>query len=292
MKGIVLAGGKGTRLYPITIPCYKPLLPIYDKPMIYYPVSTLISAGIRDILVIVPPGGITPFQNLLGDGSRYGISIQYREQPQQRGIADALLVGADFIAGEPVCLILGDNIFYGPGFDIDLKAATARTEGATMFGYYVEDPRAFGVVEIDPDGRAISIEEKPQNPKSHYIIPGMYFYDSQVVDFARQVQPSARGELEITAVNNFYLERNQLHIIRLGQKFCWYDTGTAESMFIASQAVREMALERYQWIGCLELAAYSMGFIDRDKLLAAAKQLENTAYGSMLRRVAFRRHRS
>lgn len=288
MKGIVLAGGRGTRLYPMTRPCCKPLLPIYDKPMIYYPISTLMMAGIRDILVIVPPGGEQPFRDLLGDGSRYGISISYRPQPQQRGIADALLVGADFIGSDRVCLILGDNIFHGPGFQIDLDAAMSRETGATVFGYYVEDPRAFGVVEFDLHGRALSIEEKPARPRSHYIIPGLYFYDNRVVDYARQIEPSPRGELEITAVNNRYLQDGELHVIRLGHRFCWYDTGNAEDMFAASAAVRRLMLEKREWVGCLEKVAYEKGYIDRDGLLAAAGELSNTAYGALLRRLAAR----
>ncbi len=288
MKGIVLAGGRGTRLYPMTRPCYKPLLPIYDKPMIYYPLSTLMMAGIRDILIIVPPDGTEPFRDLLGDGSRYGVSIQYREQPQQRGIADALLVGADFINGERVCLILADNVFHGPGFQIDLEQAMARGQGATVFGYYVEDPRAFGVVEFDAAGRALSIEEKPDRPKSHFIIPGLYFYDGQVVELARRVEFSARGELEITAVNQLYLEAGQLHVIRLGHRFCWYDTGSAEAMFLASAEIRRLQLERREWVGCLEKVAFDRGFIDREGLLAAAKEQENTAYGKRLRLLAER----
>ena len=286
MKGIVLAGGRGTRLYPMTRPCCKPLLPIYDKPMIYYPISTLMMAGIRDILVIVPPGGEQPFRDLLGDGSRYGISISYRPQPQQRGIADALLVGADFIGSDRVCLILGDNIFHGPGFQIDLDAAMSRESGATVFGYYVEDPRAFGVVEFDLRGRALSIEEKPARPRSHYIIPGLYFYDNRVVDYARQIEPSPRGELEITAVNNRYLQDGELHVIRLGHRFCWYDTGNAEDMFAASAAVRRLMLEKREWVGCLEKVAYEKGYIDREGLLAAAGELSSTAYGALLRRLA------
>ena len=224
MKGIILAAGKGTRLYPITLPVCKPLLPVYDKPMIYYPLSVLMTAGIRDILIIVPPDDQEPFENLLGDGSQLGIRIQYLQQKVQRGIADAFLIGADFIGDDSVCLALGDNIFYGPGFRRKLRSAVKQSGGATIFGYYVQDPRAFGVVEIDGKGRAISIEEKPTHPKSNYIVPGLYVYDNQVVEIAKTVEPSARGELEITAVNNTYLERKQLQVTTLGREYTWFDT--------------------------------------------------------------------
>ena len=219
MKGIVLAGGKGTRLYPITRPCPKPLLPVYDKPMIYYPIATLMTAGIRDILIITPPDGAEPFIQLLGDGSALGVHFAYKEQKVQRGIADAFLVGEEFIGDDSVCLVLGDNIFDGPGFEIDLEKAVNHPGGATVFGYYVEDPRPFGVVEIDRYGKAVSIEEKPAHPKSHYIIPGLYFYDNRVVEIAKTVQPSARGELEITSVNSAYLEMGELNVIKLGPRF-------------------------------------------------------------------------
>lgn len=286
MKGIVLAGGKGTRLYPITKPCYKPLLPVYDKPMIYYPIATLMMAGIRDILVITPPDGTAPFHQLLGDGSQLGVRFSYREQTVQRGIADAFLVGEEFIGDDSVCLVLGDNIFDGPGFAIDLARAVSNQDGATVFGYYVEDPRPFGVVEIDRYGKAVSIEEKPANPKSHYIIPGLYFYDNRVVDIAKQVRPSARGELEITSVNNAYLESGELSVIRLGPRFCWYDTGTAESMFLASEAVRDIQHKQNRMVGCLEQIAYTKGFIDREQLLATAESLKMTEYGRALLRLA------
>lgn len=286
MKGIVLAGGKGTRLYPITKPCYKPLLPVYDKPMIYYPIATLMTAGIRDILIITPPDGAAPFMQLLGDGSSLGVRFTYKEQKVQRGIADAFLVGEEFIGEDRVCLVLGDNIFDGPGFAIDLGKAVSNSTGATVFGYYVEDPRPFGVVEIDRYGKAVSIEEKPLNPKSHYIIPGLYFYDNRVVEIARHVQPSARGELEITAVNNAYLDMGELSVIKLGARFCWYDTGTAESMFLASEAVRDIQQKQHRMVGCLEQIAYQKGFIDRDRLLTTAEDLKMTEYGKTLLRLA------
>ncbi len=288
MKGIVLAGGKGTRLYPITKPCYKPLLPVYDKPMIYYPIATLMMAGIRDILIITPPDGTAPFRQLLGDGNALGVRFSYKEQTVQRGIADAFLVGEDFIGSDSVCLVLGDNIFDGPGFEIDLSKAVQTQTGATVFGYYVEDPRPFGVVEIDSHGKAVSIEEKPADPKSHYIIPGLYFYDNRVVDIAKKVQPSARGELEITSVNNAYLTLGELSVIKLGTRFCWYDTGTAESMFQASEAVRDIQHKQHRLVGCLEEIAYQKGFIDKAQLLDTAESLKMTEYGRALLRLAER----
>ncbi len=286
MKGIVLAGGKGTRLYPITKHYYKPLLPVYDKPMIYYPIATLMQAGIQDILVITPPDGEEPFRQLLGDGSQFGVNIQFKQQLVQRGIADAFLVGEEFIGDDSVCLVLGDNIFDGPGFDIDLKRAVRNKTGATVFGYYVEDPRPFGVVEIGRDGKAISIEEKPADPKSHYIIPGLYFYDNRVVEIAKNIRPSARGELEITAVNNVYLEQGELNVIKLGQRFDWFDTGNAESMFVAAQRIRMIQWKQKRMVACLEEIAYEKGFIDRDKLLETAEQLKMTEYGKSLKRLA------
>ena len=287
MKGIVLAGGKGTRLYPITRPCPKPLLPVYDKPMIYYPIATLMTAGIQDILIITPPDGAEPFIQLLGDGSALGVHFAYKEQKVQRGIADAFLVGEEFIGDDSVCLVLGDNIFDGPGFEIDLEKAVNHPGGATVFGYYVEDPRPFGVVEIDRYGKAVSIEEKPAHPKSHYIIPGLYFYDNRVVEIAKTVQPSARGELEITSVNSAYLEMGELNVIKLGPRFCWYDTGTAESMFQASEAVRDIQHKHRRMVGCLEAVAYKKGFIDRDQLIITGDSLKMTEYGRSLLRLAY-----
>ena len=285
MKGIVLAGGKGTRLYPITKCCYKPLLPVYDKPMIYYSLSVLMRAGIRDILIITPPDGEEPFRQLLGDGSQWGISISYKQQMVQRGIADAFIVGEEFIGDDSVCLILGDNIFDGPGFSIDLRKAVRNESGATVFGYYVEDPRPFGVVEIGRDGKAISIEEKPADPKSHYIIPGLYFYDNRVVEIAKNVKPSARGELEITSVNNAYLEMGELNVIKLGTKFCWYDTGNAESMFQATEEIRRIQ-QKGRMVGCPEEIAYQQGFIDSDQLQEIAESMKMTEYGNILNKIA------
>ena len=287
MKGIVLAGGKGTRLHPITKCCYKPLLPVYDKPMIYYPLSALFLAGIRDILIITPPDGDEPFRQLLGDGSQWGVSISYKQQPVQRGIADAFILGEEFIGDDSVCLVLGDNIFYGPGFSIDLKNAVRQQSGATVFGYYVEDPRPFGVVEIGRDGRAISIEEKPAEPKSHYIIPGMYFYDNRVVEIAKNLKPSARGELEITGVNNVYLEMGELNVIKLGTKFCWFDTGNAESMFLASEEIRRIQ-RGGRMVGCLEEIAFHKGYISREQLQELADSMKMTAYGKILDTIAKR----
>ena len=285
MKGIVLAGGKGTRLYPITKCCYKPLLPVYDKPMIYYPLSVLLRAGIKDVLIITPPDGVEPFHQLLGDGSQFGISISYKQQMVQRGIADAFIVGEEFIGDDAVCLVLGDNIFDGPGFSIDLRKAVETKSGATVFGYYVEDPRPFGVVEIGVDGKAVSIEEKPLNPKSHYIIPGLYFYDNRVVEIAKNIKPSARGELEITAVNNAYLEMGELNVIKLGRKFNWFDTGTAESMFMAAEAIREIQRSG-RMVGCLEEIAYEKGFISCEQLLSVAESMKMTEYGQKLLYIA------
>lgn len=281
MKGIILAAGKGTRLYPITRPVCKPLLPVYDKPMIYYPLETLMSAGIKEILIIVPPDDQAPFENLLGDGSQFGISITYLEQKVQRGIADAFIIGADFIGDDSVCLALGDNIFYGPAFRRKLKEAMRNTEGATIFGYYVSDPRPFGVVEIDHDGKALSIEEKPEKPKSNYIVPGLYFYDNKVVDIARQVKPSARGELEITAVNNAYLNYNALSVVKLGEEFSWFDAGNADSLYTAAGAIRA-AQRSGKMLGCLEETALRNRWIGRDQLLSMAKAMETTRYGQYL----------
>ncbi len=282
MKGIILAAGKGPRLYPMTRPVCKPLLPVYDKPLIYYSVSVLMEAGIRDILVIVPPGEEHVFQALLGDGSQWGISITYAVQLVPRGIADAMLVGAEFVGQDSVCLVLGDNIFYQEGFGAVLKQAVAHNHGATVFGYYVEDPRPFGVVEFDADGKALSIEEKPQHPKSHYIIPGLYFYDNQVIDIARNLKPSARGELEITDVNLEYLRREQLKVVRLEQDFVWLDAGTADSVLEAAETVRDIQRDTGHYVGCIEKCALEAGWISAEQVHQLGTELEKTQYGQYL----------
>lgn len=282
MKGIILAAGKGTRLYPMTRPVCKPLLPVYDKPLIYYSVSVLMEAGIRDVLVIVPPGEEHVFQALLGDGSQWGISITYAVQLVPRGIADAMLVGAEFVGQDSVCLVLGDNIFYQEGFGAVLKQAVAHNHGATVFGYYVEDPRPFGVVEFDADGKALSIEEKPQHPKSHYIIPGLYFYDNQVIDIARNLKPSARGELEITDVNLEYLRREQLKVVRLEQDFVWLDAGTADSVLEAAETVRDIQRDTGHYVGCIEKCALEAGWISAEQVHQLGTELEKTQYGQYL----------
>ena len=282
MKGIILAAGKGTRLYPMTRPVCKPLLPVYDKPLIYYSVSILIEAGIREILVIVPPGEEHVFQALLGDGSQWGVSIAYAVQLVPRGIADAMLVGAEFIGQDSVCLVLGDNIFYQEGFAAVLKQAVSHNNGATVFGYYVEDPRPFGVVEFDGKGKALSIEEKPQHPKSHYIIPGLYFYDNQVIDIARKLTPSARGELEITDVNLEYLRREQLQVVRLERDFLWLDAGTADSVLEAAERVRDIQRDTGHYVGCIEKCAREAGWISKEQVHQLGKVLEKTRYGQYL----------
>lgn len=282
MKGIILAAGKGTRLYPMTRPVCKPLLPVYDKPLIYYSVSILIEAGIREILVIVPPGEEHVFQALLGDGSQWGVSIAYAVQLVPRGIADAMLVGAEFIGQDSVCLVLGDNIFYQEGFAAVLKQAVAHNNGATVFGYYVEDPSPFGVVEFDEKGKALSIEEKPQHPKSHYIIPGLYFYDNQVIDIARKLTPSARGELEITDVNLEYLRREQLQVVRLERDFLWLDAGTADSVLEAAERVRNIQRDTGHYVGCIEKCAREAGWISKEQVHQLGKELEKTRYGQYL----------
>ena len=286
MKGIILAAGKGTRLYPMTRPVCKPLLPVYDKPLIYYSVSVLMEAGIRDILVIVPPGEEHVFQALLGDGSQWGISITYAVQLVPRGIADAMLVGAEFVGQDSVCLVLGDNIFYQEGFGAVLKQAVAHNHGATVFGYYVEDPRPFGVVEFDADGKALSIEEKPQHPKSNYCITGLYFYDNRVVEMAKRVKPSWRGELEITDLNRFYLEDGTLNVQLLSRGYAWLDTGTMDSLVDASDFVRTIETRQGMQIAALEEIAYTEGWIDRDTLLQSAERYGKSPYGQHLKKVA------
>ena len=281
MKGIILAAGKGTRLYPITYPVCKPLLPVYDKPLIYYPLSVLMKAGIRDILVITPPDEQQPFINLLGNGEKFGIHIQYIEQPVQRGIADAIIIGADFIGEDSVCLILGDNIFFGQSFRLKLREAVKMEEGANIFGYYVQDPRPFGVVEFDENGMAISIEEKPAHPKSNFIVPGLYFYDNHVVEIARDLSPSARGELEITDVNNAYLREGKLKVIPLGEEYTWFDAGTADSLYAAAGTIKTVQRSGHM-IACLEETAIRNGWIGLDQLKERANELKKTNYGRYL----------
>ena len=282
MKGIVLAAGKGTRLYPMTLPVCKPLLPVYDKPLIYYPLAILMQAGIPDILIIVPPGEVGTFQALLGDGSGFGIHLSYAEQPVARGIADALLIGRSFVGGDDVCLALGDNIFYAPTLAATLKRAADGLRGATVFGCWVSDPRSFGVVEFDKDGRAISIEEKPRYPKSNYIIPGLYFYDHQVMEIARNLKPSARGELEITDVNREYLRRSALRVIPLERDFTWLDAGTADSLLIASQTIKHIQDVTGRYVGCLEELGLYEGWLTEEQVFETGRKLGMTLYGKYL----------
>lgn len=282
MKGIVLAAGKGTRLYPMTLPVCKPLLPVYDKPMIYYAVSTLIQAGIREILIIVPPDGEGDFARLLGDGSALGAEISYAQQAVPRGIADALQIGRDFVGKDSVCLVLGDNIFHSITFPNYLKDAVEHNKGATVFGYYVMDPRPFGVVEFDSEGVAHSIEEKPAQPKSNYIIPGLYFYDQQVMDIVAGLKPSARGELEITDVNLAYLERKQLRVIPLERDFVWLDAGTADSLIEAALMVKAFQESTNTMIGCLEEAAYHQGWLKLEQVHQMGQDMAQTSYGTYL----------
>lgn len=281
----MLAGGAGTRLYPLTHGLSKQLLPVYDKPLIYYPLSILMLAGIRDILIITTPRDQGAFQELLGNGSRWGVNLSYAVQPRPEGIAQAFLVGADFIGSHPVCLILGDNILYGHGLVEMLGRATTRVRGATVFGYYVKDPQRYGVVSFDADGRPLDIEEKPKRPKSNYAIPGLYFYDNDVVEIAKGQQPSARGELEITDVNLRYLGRGDLHIELFGRGIAWLDAGTPQALFEASEFVRIIEQRQGLKIACLEEVAYRMGFIDTPALLAGAGELKHSGYGEYLRRV-------
>ena len=288
MKGIILAGGAGTRLYPLTQITSKQLLPIYDKPMIYYPLSTLMLAGIRDILLISTPPDLPNFQRLLGDGSSFGVSISYVEQPSPDGLAQAFILGEEFIGDEPCAMVLGDNIFYGSGFSRRLRQAAENAVNGrtTIFGYYVNDPERFGIVEFDAEGKVLSLEEKPQNPKSHYCITGLYFYNKDVVAKAKKVKPSARGELEITSLNQIYLEEQLLDVQILGRGFAWMDTGTVESLWDACNFVRMVQKRQGVEISAPEEIAYKNGWITKEQLLLSAEKYENSSYGRHLRRVA------
>ena len=287
MKGIILAGGSGTRLYPLTKAISKQIMPVYDKPMIYYPLSTLMLAGIRDILIISTPRDLPMFKELFGTGEQLGLRMSYAVQESPRGLADAFIIGEEFISDDNVALVLGDNIFYGQSFSKLLRTVVERETGATIFGYYVRDPREYGVVEFDENGKAISIEEKPEHPKSNYAVPGLYFYDNDVVEIAKNVKPSARGEIEITAVNNEYLRRGTLHVETMGRGFAWLDTGNHDSLLDASDFVCAFQKRQGLYISCIEEIAYKRGFISKEQLVELAQPLLKTAYGQYLIEVSF-----
>ena len=286
MKGIILAGGSGTRLYPLTKAVSKQIMPVYDKPMIYYPLSTLMLAGIREILIIPTPRDLPAFKELFGTGEQLGLSMSYAVQETPRGLADAFLIGADFIGNDSVALVLGDNIFYGQSFSRVLRQAAEREKGATIFGYFVRDPREYGVVEFDENGKALSIEEKPEHPKSNYAVPGLYFYDNDVVEIARNVKPSARGEIEITSINNEYLRRGTLMVETLGRGFAWLDTGNHDALLDAADFVAAVQKRQGMYISCIEEIAFRRGFIDKQQLLKLAEPLMKTNYGKYLVEVA------